>query len=264
MPGWKRNGWRKKDRKPVLNRDLLEALDAAMQGRRCEFEWVKGHAGHGLNEAADARARAAATAYQRGREPERGPGFPSGDRARAGAPASQEAASARDASATPGSGLTRSQETRADASTDTAAAGGDAADVAAGTVAGPGAAEAGTTPADDLDVVRGIEAALGRPQLHEDPRALGLHLHPDLTWVTRRGRVADRETALRYPQQAFAQDTDPEPLRALRPDPDSVLLISRAAGRRGPLLRSSLWTRAGAEQEGPGWRLLLRQDTPED
>ena len=59
MPGWKRNGWRKKDRKPVLNRDLLEALDAAMQGRRCEFEWVKGHAGHALNEAADARARAA-------------------------------------------------------------------------------------------------------------------------------------------------------------------------------------------------------------
>lgn len=75
MPGWKRNGWVKKDRKPVLNRDLLEALDAALQGREYHFEWVKGHSGHPLNEAADERARAAATAYQRGGSPETGPGF---------------------------------------------------------------------------------------------------------------------------------------------------------------------------------------------
>lgn len=75
LPGWKRRGWRKADGKPVLNRDLLEELDAALRGRSVRFEWVKGHAGHPMNEAADARARAAATAYQQGVEPDRGPGF---------------------------------------------------------------------------------------------------------------------------------------------------------------------------------------------
>lgn len=75
MPGWKRRGWRKADGAPVLNRDLMEALDEAMQGRDVAFEWVKGHAGHVLNEAADERANAAAKAYQQKREPRRGPGF---------------------------------------------------------------------------------------------------------------------------------------------------------------------------------------------
>jgi ribonuclease HI len=75
MPGWKRRGWRKSDGKPVLNRELLERLDSAMQGRQVNFEWVKGHAGHPLNEAADGRARAAATAYQRGQQPDSGPGL---------------------------------------------------------------------------------------------------------------------------------------------------------------------------------------------
>lgn len=75
MPGWKRRGWRKADGKPVLNRELLETLDAAIQGRQVKFEWVKGHAGHPLNEAADDRARAAATAYQRGLQPDAGPGL---------------------------------------------------------------------------------------------------------------------------------------------------------------------------------------------
>ncbi|MGO2660247.1 ribonuclease H family protein [Mycetocola reblochoni] len=75
MPGWKRKGWRKADGKPVLNRELLAELDAAIQGRRYRFEWVKGHAGHPLNEAADVRARAAAEAYQRGTAVPTGPGF---------------------------------------------------------------------------------------------------------------------------------------------------------------------------------------------
>src|SRR5690606_34253731 len=63
MPGWKRRGWRKADGKPVLNRELLETLDAALVGREVRFEWVRGHTGHPLNEAADARARAVATAF---------------------------------------------------------------------------------------------------------------------------------------------------------------------------------------------------------
>ncbi|WP_144876088.1 ribonuclease H [Microbacterium sp. 1.5R] len=75
MPGWKRKGWRKSDGGPVLNRELLEGIDEAIRGRDVEFSWVKGHAGHPLNEAADERANAAAKAYQQKQEPRRGPGF---------------------------------------------------------------------------------------------------------------------------------------------------------------------------------------------
>ncbi|MFJ4045738.1 ribonuclease H [Microbacterium sp. NPDC089987] len=97
MPGWKRRGWRKADGAPVLNRDLLEGIDEAMRGRDVEFSWVKGHAGHPLNEAADQRANAAATAYKEKREPRRGPGFVSAadaGAALAGAMAVSAAASA--------------------------------------------------------------------------------------------------------------------------------------------------------------------------
>ena len=75
MPGWKKKGWKKSDGKPVLNRDLLEALDQALTGRDYEFIWVKGHAGHELNEKADSLANGAARAYQEDREPAHGPGF---------------------------------------------------------------------------------------------------------------------------------------------------------------------------------------------
>jgi len=75
LPGWKRRGWRRGDGKPVLNADLMQALAEALTGRDVRFEWVKGHDGHPLNEAADQRARSAATAYQQGREPSAGPGF---------------------------------------------------------------------------------------------------------------------------------------------------------------------------------------------
>ena len=78
MPGWKRKGWRKADGKPVMNVELLKEIDAAIQGRRYRFQWVKGHAGHDLNEAADVRARAAAEAFQRGSAVPSGPGFTRG------------------------------------------------------------------------------------------------------------------------------------------------------------------------------------------
>jgi len=78
MPGWKRKGWRKGDGKPVMNVELLKELDAAITGRKYRFEWVRGHVGHVLNEAADARARAAAEAYQRGAAVPSGPGWSGG------------------------------------------------------------------------------------------------------------------------------------------------------------------------------------------
>ncbi|WP_157155761.1 RNase H family protein [Diaminobutyricimonas sp. LJ205] len=75
MRGWKAKGWRKGDGKPVLNLELLKDLDEALAGRTYRFEWVKGHVGHVLNEAADARARAVAEAYQRGLPIPSGPGW---------------------------------------------------------------------------------------------------------------------------------------------------------------------------------------------
>lgn len=76
MPGWKKRGWKKADGKPVLNADLMRQLDAEMRGRTVRFSWVKGHAGHPLNEAADDAARAVATAYQQHQPIPEGPGFP--------------------------------------------------------------------------------------------------------------------------------------------------------------------------------------------
>jgi ribonuclease HI len=75
MPGWKKKGWRKADGKPVMNVELLQEIDAELSGRRYRFEWVKGHANHPLNEAADARARAVSEAYQRGAAIPSGPGW---------------------------------------------------------------------------------------------------------------------------------------------------------------------------------------------
>ncbi|MGO1628149.1 MULTISPECIES: ribonuclease H family protein [unclassified Microbacterium] len=92
MPGWKRKGWRKADGKPVLNRDILEALDTEITGRSVTFEWVKGHAGHPRNEAADKRANGAAQAYRNRSAVDAGPGF-AGHDAEAPSPAAPPAAS---------------------------------------------------------------------------------------------------------------------------------------------------------------------------
>lgn len=75
LPGWKKKGWKKADGKPVQNLELMQALDAAIEGRSYSFEWVKGHTGHPLNEAADQRANEAAQAYRDGKEPLSGPGM---------------------------------------------------------------------------------------------------------------------------------------------------------------------------------------------
>lgn len=104
MPGWKKKGWKKSDGKPVLNRDLLEALDNALTGRDYEFIWVKGHTGHELNEKADSLANGAARAYQEGRTPDGGPGFGSPASDREDAPARVEAASEATATTTASEG----------------------------------------------------------------------------------------------------------------------------------------------------------------
>lgn len=87
--GWKKRGWTKADKKPIKNLELIQEIDRAMEGRRVTLEWVKGHAGHHMNERADDLARACAEAYQAGRTPEPGPGFGGGS-SRDGASASVE------------------------------------------------------------------------------------------------------------------------------------------------------------------------------
>ena len=75
ISAWKKRGWRKADNKPVLNLDLIKALDEELTGRQVTFQWVRGHTGHHLNEMADQLARAAAQAYQQGTPVNFGPGF---------------------------------------------------------------------------------------------------------------------------------------------------------------------------------------------
>ena len=106
--GWKKRGWTKADKKPIKNLELIQEIDRAMEGRHVTFEWVKGHAGHRMNERADDLARGCAEAYQAGRTPEPGPGFGgagrrsrgsrgSADRAHGGAAAASVAAEPHDA-----------------------------------------------------------------------------------------------------------------------------------------------------------------------
>jgi ribonuclease HI len=57
---WRKRGWRTVEGAPVLNRDLIEALDARTRLLRIRYAWVRGHAGHPLNELADALAQSAA------------------------------------------------------------------------------------------------------------------------------------------------------------------------------------------------------------
>ncbi len=51
--GWKKRGWKKADKKPVLNKDLWQRLDEAREGKDIDWKWVKGHAGVEGNERAD-------------------------------------------------------------------------------------------------------------------------------------------------------------------------------------------------------------------
>jgi len=59
MAGWKRNGWKTADRKPVKNRDLWALLDTLLETRNVIWQWVKGHDGNEFNEQADVLAREA-------------------------------------------------------------------------------------------------------------------------------------------------------------------------------------------------------------
>ena len=71
LRGWKARGWLTADKKPVKNKDLWERLDAANARHTVEWRWLKGHAGHELNERADELARQEVAALRSSDRPAR-------------------------------------------------------------------------------------------------------------------------------------------------------------------------------------------------
>jgi len=63
--GWKRNGWRTADKKPVKNVDLWQRLEAAVARHQVHWHWLKGHAGDIENERADELAREGMAPFKR-------------------------------------------------------------------------------------------------------------------------------------------------------------------------------------------------------
>ncbi|RVT91015.1 ribonuclease HI [Sphingomonas crocodyli] len=63
--GWRKNGWKTADKKPVKNAELWQRLLAAAAPHRIDWQWVKGHAGHPDNERADKLASDAAVGRTR-------------------------------------------------------------------------------------------------------------------------------------------------------------------------------------------------------
>lgn len=66
LANWKRRNWRTSTGQPVKNQDLWQQLDQAAAKHRVEWHWVKGHAGHPGNEAADRLANAGVDIARKG------------------------------------------------------------------------------------------------------------------------------------------------------------------------------------------------------
>ncbi len=223
MPGWKRRGWRKGDNKPVLNVEIMKQLDAAIEGRRVRFEWVKGHSGHELNTEADRLANAAAVAFKEGRQPDPGPGF--------GGPAGL-------------AGGGRSVATEPSVM--------DAPQPDLFTESEPVMVQ----PSDETRVIE-LERSLLTEAVRTDPAALAALLDPDWTEIGRSGRLWTRSELLAG-LSPVAEPVTLQVISTTRPAPRLILLVWRAVTSQRTTLRSSLWR----EQDGH-WRQLFQQGTDE-
>ncbi len=204
MPGWKRKNWRKGDGKPVQNVEIMKALDAAMQGRRVRFEWVKGHAGHELNEQADRLANSASIAYSQGKQPDPGPGF--------GPSRSSEDVHA-------GYLPTPKPEPEADLFS----------------------LLDDDEPSDEERVIA-LERDLLTDAVRSDPAALAALLHPDWTEIGRSGRLWTREEMLST-IAPLTEPVTLDTVAVSRVDETTILLLWRAVTDQRSTLRSSLWVR---------------------
>ncbi|MGX5715021.1 RNase H family protein [Arthrobacter sp. MAHUQ-56] len=253
MPGWKRKGWRKADGKPVLNVELLKELDRALAGRTYTFEWVKGHAGHDLNEAADERARAAATAYQQGVAARSGPGFPGAHHAApTGAGAKESAPSGVGLPPTTGSAPrdNRAPVSAFDELDLFSELNDEALEVAEATRQGS------AVPPEAL--VEELERELLGPLVRGDIGRTAVLLHPDFIEIGSSGRMWTRDAMMMALEEDPGERTEIEILGADPVGTDAVLLTYRSFARSGTTLRSSLWV-----LDGGRWRLRFHQGTPE-
>jgi ribonuclease HI len=227
IPGWKRRGWRKADGQPVLNIDLLKELDKELTGRAVEFEWVKGHAGHSLNERADDLARAAATAYRDGLAVPHGPGFVAGS-----APAVSLAV-----------GPTK-REPEPDLFS------------AAEIPAVPVASGRWPAPEDDVETtVVALERALLTDEVLLDRDRLSELLHPDYVAYEPGGAIRTRGSALAR-AVSLPGAVELTVLGADRLAPDVLLLRYRLRRAGEETLCSSVW-----HYDGSAWRRRFHQGT---
>jgi ribonuclease HI len=271
MPGWKRKGWRKADGKPVLNVDLLKDIDHAIVGRKYTFEWVRGHAGHDLNEAADVRARAVATAYQQGTAAPGGPGYPGAEEAVRSLPrtpaartAPVEAPSLFDDADGPDEDLTlfggqdlssdstlfsgSDEFTELDAFREPTLFAGHEEDAALGQ----------RGPRSDEETVILLERELLTPDVRGDLGRTGLLLHPDFTEIGSSGRVWSRDELMMALEDNPGETAEVDVISADRLSNNTMLLSYRSQGRTGAALRSSIWL-----LDDGRWRLRFHQSTPE-
>lgn len=255
MPGWKRKGWRKSDGKPVLNVELLKEIDAAITGRKYTFEWVKGHAGHDLNEAADDRARDAATAYQAKREPNAGPGFP-GSTATVSEPASSVHTETVDAGPS-GSFAPTAGASLASNSTAQLLAEPDQLDLFSILDDEPDPSFE-TDRDTTVEAVVGLERELLDPAVRADPLRLAELLHPDFREIGSSGRLLSRQDILDLLADEQASQKQLEVLSLERLDTATALLTYRSISGESSALRSSLW-----QHENGHWRLRFHQGTRE-
>lgn len=249
MPGWKRKGWRKSDGKPVLNVEILKDIDQELSGRKYRFEWVRGHAGHDLNEAADERARAAASAYQQGVAVRQGPGF-----VRAGETAAVAAVQKEHTSRPAPAGT---WETQGDATLFGEAGFFAEPDLFSELDEVSPAARSGAEPAPEA-IAEALERELLLPETRADLGRTGVLLHPDFVEIGSSGRLWTREEMLMELEQDPGSSAELELLAAERISGEAVLLTYRSHSRRGTVLRSSLWVRDRAQ-----WRLRFHQGTSE-
>ena len=223
MKGWKRKGWKKGDGKPVLNIDLMKALDAAMEGRAVTFEWVKGHSGHPLNEEADRLANSAAGAWKTGRAPEPGPGYPG--------------ASTAHPEARPGQ-VEEEPDLFSDLVVEPTAPVGGATDSPA-----PSGASAVAPAAEATAQVVAAERALLRDAVLADQATLASYLHPDWSRVDEVGQHWTREDWLA--RAVPVGEVDLEVVSVEQVDDATVLLVWHSHDTTGTSTHSTWWLRVG-------------------
>lgn len=253
MPGWKKKGWKKSDGKPVQNQDLMKALDAALSGRNYEFKWVKGHAGHALNEAADERARAAATAYRDGKKPNSGPGFTDD----ADSLESDEH-TVVDLFPSPQNRMSEA-EAEARRAHPTNYRSGDALEEQDRAEEEAHSARIAQIGPDRLAAHQ--EELLLRAENYADAHKLESFLAPEFSWVTPRGVIVSRQEVIEHRERAFHVEGTPEIIETDMLNESTALVVSRVFTKRGQVVRTSWWVRENYRNEIGAWLLRFRQES---